>query len=262
MSKGTEALNGIWQYTSLEVEGKAKSKASLAATSITIENDRFVVSSPDESYQGTFTVDESKTPHHIDMTFTEGPQQGMCLGIYELGKATLKICLAMVGGERPKTFASKPNSGHALETLRRASAKPVASSKARTTAPELPPPKFSDHPELATIQGTWAMLSGRRDGQDMPVDGVRRVTKGNETTVTANGHVFLSARISIDPTQAPKTIDYLLTSGQARGKTQLGIYQLDGDRLTVCFARPNQKRPTDFTAPAGSGRTLSVWKPA
>lgn len=51
-----------------------------------------------------------------------------------------------------------------------------------------------------------------------------------------------------------------MTAGPTKGKTHHGIYMLDGDTLKFCFAAPGQERPTEFTAPEGSQRTLSVWK--
>jgi uncharacterized protein (TIGR03067 family) len=264
MNKTTEAVQGTWQYLTLKVDGKVLPRSSLAESSITIERNKFRVESPDEGYQGTFTIDEDETPHTIDITFKEGPAQGKCLGIFEVEKDSLKICLGLAGRDRPTSFASKAGSGVALETLRRTPDKAVG-AKAKAAGKELPPPDFSkgNTAELAKLQGTWAMVSAERDGQPMPrssITGARRIAKGDETTVLINGAVFLSARMSVDPSRKPKAIDYLITSGTNRGKTQLGIYELDGGRLTLCFAKPNKDRPRDFSADAGSGHTLSVWK--
>ena len=75
-----------------------------------------------------------------------------------------------------------------------------------------------------------------------------------------NGRVFFKAKIAIDPSQKPKTIDYEMTEGFTKGKKQLGIYELEGDTFKSCFGRPGAERPSDFTSKPGDGRTLSVWK--
>ena len=117
--------------------------------------------------------------------------------------------------------------------------------------------------ELAELGGEWSLVSGERDGQALPaalVEGATRVTKGDETTVMVGGQLFMKATFTIDPTKKPKTIDYTITDGPNKGKKQLGIYARDGDTVTFCFALPGKDRPTDLTAKADSGRTLSAWK--
>jgi uncharacterized protein (TIGR03067 family) len=88
----------------------------------------------------------------------------------------------------------------------------------------------------------------------------KRIAKNGETTIEIGGRVFFKAKFRIDPTKKPKTIDYTMTEGPTKGKTQLGIYELDGDTVKFCFAAPGKERPTEFTAAEGSHRTLSVWK--
>jgi uncharacterized protein (TIGR03067 family) len=119
--------------------------------------------------------------------------------------------------------------------------------------------------EMEKLQGEWSMVSGERDGQVLPEDRVKsgkRVLKGDRITVTVAGQVFLKAKITIDPTKKPKTIDYTITDGPNKGKMQLGIYELDGDMVKFCSSPPEGERPTEFTSKEGSGRTLSVWKRA
>jgi uncharacterized protein (TIGR03067 family) len=115
--------------------------------------------------------------------------------------------------------------------------------------------------DLAQLQGEWTMVSGSADGQPMPEEirkQMKRVCKGDEITVTMGERVFLKAKITIDPTQKPKTIDYDMTEGFSKGKKQLGIYELHGDTFKACFNSPGAERPAEFKA--GAGLTLSEWK--
>jgi len=117
--------------------------------------------------------------------------------------------------------------------------------------------------DIAQLQGEWTMVSGSADGQAMPDEmrkQMKRVCKGDELTVTMGGQVFIKAKITLDPSKKPKTMDYQMTDGYTKGKRQLGIYELDGDTFKACFAKPGTERPADFTSKAGDGRTLSVWK--
>jgi len=115
--------------------------------------------------------------------------------------------------------------------------------------------------DMALLQGEWSMVSGSADGQAMPepmLKQMKRVCKGDETTTTSGERVFMKAKIIVDPSKNPKTIDYQMTEGFTKGKTQLGIYEVDGDMFKSCFGKPGAERPTDFKP--GDGRTVSVWK--
>ncbi len=117
--------------------------------------------------------------------------------------------------------------------------------------------------DLAALQGEWSMVSGSADGQPMPdemLKQMKRICKGDETTTTMAGQLFIKAKITLDPSKKPKTIDYQMTDGFTQGKKQLGIYEVEGDTFKSCFAKPGAERPTDFTSQPGDGRTLSVWK--
>jgi uncharacterized protein (TIGR03067 family) len=117
--------------------------------------------------------------------------------------------------------------------------------------------------DMAQLQGEWLMVSGSSDGQSMPAPvakKMKRVCKGDEVTTTIGGQIFFKAKISIDPSKKPRTMNYQMTEGLTKGQEQLGIYELEGDTFRSSFGKPGAERPTDFTSKAGDGRTVSVWK--
>lgn len=117
--------------------------------------------------------------------------------------------------------------------------------------------------DLAQLQGEWSMVSGSADGQPMPDETrkeMKRLCKGDEATTTMGGEMFMKAKITIDPSKKPKTIDYQMTDGFTKSQKQLGIYEVDGDTFKSCFGKAGAARPTDFSSKPGDGRTLSVWK--
>ena len=70
-----------------------------------------------------------------------------------------------------------------------------------------------------------------------------------------------SRRLRLDPAKKPKAIDITYDDGPNKGKTNRGVYRIDGDTLTICrHEQPDMPRPGDFNAPAGSGRALVVFQ--
>src|SRR6266513_258906 len=70
--------------------------------------------------------------------------------------------------------------------------------------------------DRAGLQGEWTMVSGSADGEAMPEEmrkQMKRVCKKDEATVTMGELVFMKAKITIDPSKNPKTIDYEMTEG-------------------------------------------------
>lgn len=117
--------------------------------------------------------------------------------------------------------------------------------------------------EMQLLEGEWSMISGEADGFPLPpnlVQDAKRVVKDGVTTVHIGGQLFMKARFTVDPSRKPRTIDYVMLDGPTKGKKQLGIYELDGDRVKFCFSSPGKERPAEFKG--GSGIALSVWQRA
>ena len=254
MTKDLEKLQGAWSIAELELDGQ--SAAVPADASIVIDGSRFTSTGMGAAYEGTFELDASVKPARIDMKFDKGPEKGNTnLGIYQLKADSWKLCLATRGAERPKIFRSPAGSGIAVETLVRAQTTPKAPQPAaKTPEPVGPPTEF---------EGEWQMLSGVMNGaamDDATVKWVKRITRGNQTSVVAGPQTMLKVEFTYDPSTSPPTLEYLNLHGASKGKRQEGIYRIEGDVLTVCTSAPGGKRPTDFSSTAGDGRSFTVWK--
>src|SRR5215467_3580215 len=115
--------------------------------------------------------------------------------------------------------------------------------------------------DLAQLQGEWTMVSGSANGESMSEEmrkEMKRICKGDEITVMMGEQVFLKAKLTLDPSKKPKTIDYEMTEGFTKGKKQLGLYEINGDTFKACFNAPGAERPTELKA--GGGLTYSEWK--
>jgi uncharacterized protein (TIGR03067 family) len=120
--KEREIYQGTWRVTALEADGSKLSEDDCARVTVhnqadggwTVRLEGFVI------WQGTSTIDPTKTPKWIDFSPTEGTDAGKnFLGIYEFGKDTRKLCYAEAGKERPRDFLAKSGSGHVLITFKR-----------------------------------------------------------------------------------------------------------------------------------------------
>ena len=110
------------------------------------------------------------------------------------------------------------------------------------------------------------MNSKEVDGKKFSEEEIKDVILTNDgsgkSSVRRGGRVIAEATVKLDPTKKPKTIDVAFTEGEHKGKTALGIYEIEGDTFRVCLARPGSGdgRPAEFFAKAGSGRILVVYQ--
>jgi RNA polymerase sigma-70 factor (ECF subfamily) len=118
------------------------------------------------------------------------------------------------------------------------------------------------------IQGTWVVEFTEKDG--FRGVGDWWVIRADKIVLFRRGvgedDVDGEATYVLDPTKTPKAIDLTPDRGPAKGKTLSGIYELEGDRLKVCFVTPEAEeekgkgRPTQFATKPGSGHFLWVFQ--
>jgi uncharacterized protein (TIGR03067 family) len=117
--------------------------------------------------------------------------------------------------------------------------------------------------ELQAFKGTWRLSSRELDGKKASEEEIKDVIlihdDAGKFSVRRGDTVIAEATVKLDPTRKIKTIDVAFTAGEHKGKTALGIYEIEGDTFRVCHARPGDKRPTEFSAKAKSGHALVVY---
>jgi RNA polymerase sigma factor (sigma-70 family) len=117
--------------------------------------------------------------------------------------------------------------------------------------------------DLARIQGEWKLEYVEIDGRPQKLEHfqtIRLVIQGDRATLGRNEGHDETGSVKLDPTKQPKAIDLNLTpyGGPAdQVLTSPGIYKLEGDKLTICYAPhldAGQLRPTEFETAKEGGR--------
>jgi uncharacterized protein (TIGR03067 family) len=122
--------------------------------------------------------------------------------------------------------------------------------------------------DLDKLQGTWITVSIVSDGKTVldekspPKEGpsAKLAYDGSKWMVKVGDKTVASGTTKLDPSKTPKEIDVTHETGMNKGKTLLGIYELDRDTYRYCIAPAGKSRPTDFTSKEGSGHSLIVSK--
>lgn len=115
------------------------------------------------------------------------------------------------------------------------------------------------------IRGIWAAQSIMIDGikkPDDPTAGTTMIAFDGKTYVQREGSKIVEeGDYLLTAGDDPGTIDLSITKGEYAGQTQLGIYRLSGETLTICASAPGAKsRPKDFNTKPGSGKALVVFR--
>jgi uncharacterized protein (TIGR03067 family) len=116
--------------------------------------------------------------------------------------------------------------------------------------------------ESERLQGTWAVVATEYRGRGLSGEGLnsQKVVFDGDAVTFHDAGKATKLRYKLDPTKEPRAIDFYPLEGKVKGPI-LGIYELDGDTLRLCWDQEKDKgRPTDFLTRPGSELNLWVLK--
>jgi uncharacterized protein (TIGR03067 family) len=118
--------------------------------------------------------------------------------------------------------------------------------------------------DLDQMQGDWLVAANESDGrkanaEELEKAKLRLSIKGKKFTYKAGETTLLEGTVELGPDKNPKTLDAKGTDPSGREVATIGIYELKGDTMRVCFVAAGE-RPREFDASAGSKRTIIVYK--
>lgn len=108
-------------------------------------------------------------------------------------------------------------------------------------------PSFAAAEGLKDLEGSYTVEAATKGGVDVPETERKKVTfvfKADEMTMkTADRAV--TAKIKVDSTKMPMTIEISPADGPEKGKTFPGIYKIENGELLLAFNERGD-RPTEF----------------
>jgi len=86
---------------------------------------------------------------------------------------------------------------------------------------------------LETFTGTWEIVIVRPDGATKDARRLVFNKDGGYAALDKDGKELWAGTFEIAPTASPKVWDHRSHDAKKEGKDALGVYELDGDKLTV-----------------------------
>jgi uncharacterized protein (TIGR03067 family) len=102
------------------------------------------------------------------------------------------------------------------------------------------------------LNGAWVPIAANVSGQELVVAELRVkyfVLDGHDySIIDRSNQIVDSGEYLIDAGTSPSAMDIVGREGPNAGRSMLAIFELQGDRLTVCYDLDGPDRPTDMEA--------------
>ena len=119
--------------------------------------------------------------------------------------------------------------------------------------------------DLAKLQGTWIVVTAEHGGKKLRAEQLEEMSVViKENTMIIHGDKDSdrkreTATFKLNPATKPKSLD-LRSSGKSGSKwgtkTHLGIYELRGEILKLCWSNKEDERPSQFATEPKSDQVL------
>jgi uncharacterized protein (TIGR03067 family) len=228
-----KAVAGDGALTSFDGKGVKLNRADLkklapARRDVVITADTITAEFGGKKETRTFKVDNTKTPHHIDLTLTKDGKAETSYGIYKVEKGVLMICATEQDKAESRPTEFKTGRDVFLMTVRKRG--------------EL------DGTYLLTGLETKTLKLTETDLKKVPEAERQLVIDDDEIVMTFNGKED-AATFRVDNSQTPHHIT-LTTSKDGKTETNYGIYKFEKGVLTICAGTKGDlsARPKEFKA--------------
>ena len=110
------------------------------------------------------------------------------------------------------------------------------------------------------FQGTWIVEAATKSGKSETGEKLahlRVVVEGDNFILKIGDKDAEKSTITLDPAKMPKALDLQTAAPATEKRPVLGIYELSGDTLKLCWRKNGKERPTDFE-PKAEDRDLVI----
>jgi uncharacterized protein (TIGR03067 family) len=118
-------------------------------------------------------------------------------------------------------------------------------------------------PAMGQLEGVWSFVLVKVDGKEQPSAGHPAdrmiIQRDGRFTVVQRPRITHGA-LTVNPEKNPKQYDVKITDGPRKGTIVPAIYEIEGDKLTICLPLAGIERPTEVASKPGDGHLFEVFK--